>query len=137
MLVKETYLSTQIYVSVAAIYLALSLPLSALSRALERRGVGGPATPTTMAATETIPSFAPSTPARSQFRRPAIPPACGSPAWKRCADTRQPPLIDWWDVPFQSRAPDGDLPTGAASAPLRAAIAAGRTTKVRLPLPSP
>ena len=41
MLVKETYLSTQIYMSVAAIYLALSLPLSALSRALERRGARG------------------------------------------------------------------------------------------------
>ena len=41
MLVKETYLSTQIYMSVAAIYLCLSLPLSALSRALERRGARG------------------------------------------------------------------------------------------------
>ena len=30
-----------------------------------------PATPTTVAATETMPSFAPSTPARSQFRRSA------------------------------------------------------------------
>lgn len=41
MLVKETYLSTQIYIAVAVIYLGLSLPLSALSRALERRGARG------------------------------------------------------------------------------------------------
>jgi hypothetical protein len=38
-----------------------------------------PATPTTMPATDTIPSLAPSTPARSQFNRPAVLPACGSP----------------------------------------------------------
>src|SRR5690349_20540703 len=37
-----------------------------------------PATPTTMAATETMPSLAPSTPARSQFRRLATPAPCGS-----------------------------------------------------------
>ena len=41
MLVKETYMSTQIYLAVAVIYLGLSLPLSALSRALERRGARG------------------------------------------------------------------------------------------------
>ena len=37
-----------------------------------------PATPTTIAATETMPSFAPSTPARSQFRRPESQAPCGS-----------------------------------------------------------
>ena len=37
-----------------------------------------PATPTTTAATETIPSLAPSTPARSQFSRAATPASCGS-----------------------------------------------------------
>lgn len=41
MLVRETYMSTQIYLAVAVIYLGLSLPLSALSRALERRGARG------------------------------------------------------------------------------------------------
>jgi hypothetical protein len=40
-----------------------------------------PATPTTRPATDTIPSLAPSTPARSQFSRPAVPPPCGSPGW--------------------------------------------------------
>src|SRR5690606_21160748 len=40
-----------------------------------------PATPTTMAATETIPSLAPSTPARSQLRRLAKPPPWGSFEW--------------------------------------------------------
>ena len=38
MLVRQTYLSTQIYVCVAVLYLAMSLPLSSVSRALERRG---------------------------------------------------------------------------------------------------
>src|SRR5450830_1742417 len=42
--------------------------------------VVAPATPTTIAATEMIPSFAPSTPARSQFSRCASPPRCGSPS---------------------------------------------------------
>jgi polar amino acid transport system permease protein/cystine transport system permease protein len=37
MLVDRTFLSTQIYTLVALVYLALSLPLSYLSRALERR----------------------------------------------------------------------------------------------------
>ncbi len=37
MLVKETFLSTQIYMVVALIYLVMSVPLSAVSRALERR----------------------------------------------------------------------------------------------------
>ena len=41
MLVKETYLSTQIYVLVAFLYLGMSLPMSALSRALERRFARG------------------------------------------------------------------------------------------------
>ena len=41
-----------------------------------------PATPTTMAATETIPSLAPSTPARSQLSRPVIPAPWGSFAWR-------------------------------------------------------
>ncbi|MBS0558869.1 MAG: amino acid ABC transporter permease [Proteobacteria bacterium] len=38
MLVDETYLSTQIYLLVAAFYMAMSLPLSLLVRWLERRG---------------------------------------------------------------------------------------------------
>src|SRR5215213_2191152 len=46
-----------------------------------RAGVA-PATPTAMAATETIPSFAPSTPARRPFSRLANPPAWGS--WACC-----------------------------------------------------
>lgn len=37
MLVNQTYLSTQIYLLVALFYLAMSLPLSALTRGLERR----------------------------------------------------------------------------------------------------
>jgi ABC-type amino acid transport system permease subunit len=37
MLVDRTFLSTQIYCMVALVYLALSLPLSSLSRRLERR----------------------------------------------------------------------------------------------------
>lgn len=37
MLVRQTYLSTQIYCCVAVVYLALSLPLASLTRALERR----------------------------------------------------------------------------------------------------
>lgn len=41
MLVRQTYLSTQIYVCVAVIYLAMSLPLSSVSRALERRAARG------------------------------------------------------------------------------------------------
>src|SRR5450759_236110 len=40
-----------------------------------------PATPTTIPATETIPSLAPRTPARSQFSFAARPPECGSPEW--------------------------------------------------------
>jgi polar amino acid transport system permease protein/cystine transport system permease protein len=36
-LVNRTYLSTQIYLLVAVIYLAMSLPLSHLSQRLERR----------------------------------------------------------------------------------------------------
>src|SRR5690606_6037078 len=39
------------------------------------------ATPTTRAATETMPSFAPSTPARSQFSFAWTDPACGSSSW--------------------------------------------------------
>jgi hypothetical protein len=42
------------------------------------RFVVAPATPMTMPATDTIPSLAPSTAARSQFSRPAVPPLCGS-----------------------------------------------------------
>ena len=38
------------------------------------RALVAPATPMTMPAAETIPSLAPSTPARSQFNRPAVPP---------------------------------------------------------------
>ena len=41
MLVRQTYLSTQIYACVAILYLALSLPLSWLTRALERRTAHG------------------------------------------------------------------------------------------------
>ena len=41
MLVRQTYLSTQIYVCVAVLYLAMSLPLSSVSRALERRAARG------------------------------------------------------------------------------------------------
>ena len=52
-----------------------------------RAGVA-PATPTTMPATETIPSLAPSTPARSQFSRPARPAACGS--WPCSGGTAEP-----------------------------------------------
>ena len=37
MLVNQTYLSTEIYLLVALFYLAMSLPLSALTRRLERR----------------------------------------------------------------------------------------------------
>ena len=37
MLVDQTYLSTQIYLMVAALYLAMSLPLAYLTRGLERR----------------------------------------------------------------------------------------------------
>ena len=40
MLVNQTFLSTQIYVLVALFYLAMSLPLSALARRLERSGAG-------------------------------------------------------------------------------------------------
>ena len=43
------------------------------------RELVAPETPTTMPATDTIPSLAPSTPARNQFSRPAIPAVCGSP----------------------------------------------------------
>ena len=42
------------------------------------RFVVAPATPMTMPATDTIPSLAPSTAARSQFSRPAVPLLCGS-----------------------------------------------------------
>ncbi len=41
MLVQETYLSTQIYIVVALLYLGMSLPLSSVSRALERRAARG------------------------------------------------------------------------------------------------
>ena len=41
MLVRQTYLSTQIYACVAILYLAMSLPLSFLTRALERRVAQG------------------------------------------------------------------------------------------------
>src|SRR3569833_3932036 len=43
--------------------------------------VGAPATPTTIPATDTIPAFAPRTPARSQFSFPPTP-WCGS--WACC-----------------------------------------------------
>ena len=39
------------------------------------------ATPTTMPAVETMPSFAPKTPARSQFSLDASEPTCGSDGW--------------------------------------------------------
>ncbi len=41
MLVKQTFLTTQIYILVALIYLAMSLPLSSASRMLERRAARG------------------------------------------------------------------------------------------------
>ena len=41
MLVNETFLSTQIYVIVAFIYLAMSLPMASVSRRLERRAKRG------------------------------------------------------------------------------------------------
>jgi polar amino acid transport system permease protein/cystine transport system permease protein len=41
MLVDQTYLSTQIYVSVAVLYLAMSVPLARLVLSLERRMAGG------------------------------------------------------------------------------------------------
>jgi His/Glu/Gln/Arg/opine family amino acid ABC transporter permease subunit len=41
MLVDQTYLSTQIYLMVAALYLAMSLPLAHLVRRLERRSARG------------------------------------------------------------------------------------------------
>ncbi len=41
MLVDQTYLSTQIYLMVAALYLAMSLPLAHLVRRLERRSAQG------------------------------------------------------------------------------------------------
>jgi len=41
MLVDQTYLSTQIYLTVAALYLAMSLPLSRLVHSLERRMARG------------------------------------------------------------------------------------------------
>ena len=43
MLVDQTFLSTQIYLMVAVLYLCMSLPLSRLTRALERRMGGRPA----------------------------------------------------------------------------------------------
>src|SRR4051812_34021686 len=45
---------------------------------MEPRSAVAPATPMTIPATDTIPSLAPSTPARSQFNRPARLPECGS-----------------------------------------------------------
>ena len=47
--------------------------------AIAVRELVAPATPRTIPATETIPSLAPSTPARSQFNRPLSPGVCGSP----------------------------------------------------------
>jgi polar amino acid transport system permease protein/cystine transport system permease protein len=44
MLVDQTYLSTQIYLTVAALYLAISLPLARLVHSLERRMARGPVT---------------------------------------------------------------------------------------------
>ena len=48
-----------------------------------------PATPTTRPAVETMPSLAPSTPARSQFSRLAMLPSCGSSAWGRAGGVRR------------------------------------------------
>ena len=48
--------------------------------AIAAREPAAPATPTTIPATETMPSFAPSTAARSQFSRPLSPAVWGSPA---------------------------------------------------------
>ena len=45
------------------------------------RSVVAAATPTTMPATETMPSLAPSTPARNQFNLVLIAPMCGSAGW--------------------------------------------------------
>jgi polar amino acid transport system permease protein/cystine transport system permease protein len=44
MLVDQTYLSTQIYLTVATLYLAMSLPLARLVRSLERSMIRGPVT---------------------------------------------------------------------------------------------
>lgn len=41
LLVNRTFLTTQVYILAALVYLAMSLPLSALARTLERRGVQG------------------------------------------------------------------------------------------------
>ena len=41
MLVDQTYLSTQIYLTVAVLYLAMSLPLARLVHSLERRMARG------------------------------------------------------------------------------------------------
>src|SRR6478735_6199151 len=55
-------------------------PMRAAAPAATIAGVDGVAlaTPTTTAATDTIPSFAPSTPARNQFSRAATPATWGS-----------------------------------------------------------
>jgi hypothetical protein len=55
------------------------------------RSVVTPATPTTSPATDTMPSLAPSTPARSQFSRDPKPAPCCSPGWWRGLVRTAPP----------------------------------------------
>src|SRR5689334_17440802 len=52
------------------------------------RSVVTPATPTTSPATDTMPSLAPSTPARNQFSRDPKPAPCCSPGWWRASSGR-------------------------------------------------
>src|SRR6478609_4649320 len=71
------WVDTETY-SPAAIDMAPAImPIRPL-RMIEPRLSVAPATPSTIAAVDTIPSLAPSTPARNQFNRPASPESCGS-----------------------------------------------------------
>ena len=77
-----------------------------------------PATPTTIAATETMPSFAPRTPARSQFSRWAMSVPCGSVSiWRRSSG----PAASAWDGSCAS------MPSANHQAPGRASLPAAVT----------